>query len=108
MTHTRVAARHQNIIKEDTVLSVISAVAYSHCSQVYKKHATEKTRTNSREEKRSKERGERGREEQEEINTETVDHEKQDARKQVGRGMKASHRVQSIIPVVLMLKLNII
>lgn len=33
---------------------------------------------------------------------------KQDARKQVGRGMKASHRVQSIIPVVLMLKLNII
>lgn len=75
MTHTRVAARHQNIIKEDTVLSVISAVAYSHCSQVYKKHATEKTRTNSREEKRSKERGERGREEQEEINTETVDHE---------------------------------
>lgn len=76
MTHTRVAARHQNIIKEDTVLSVISAVAYSHCSQVYKKHATEKTRTNSREEKKEQGEGrERGREEQEEINTETVDHE---------------------------------
>lgn len=37
-------------------MSVLSAIVYSHCSQVYKKHATEKTRTNSREKKMSKER----------------------------------------------------
>ena len=84
-THTHTAARHQNIIKKDTVVSVLSAIVYSHCSQVYKKHATEKTGTNSREKKMSKERRRERRKEERrekaagkwgegEINIETVDH----------------------------------
>lgn len=58
-------------------MSVLSAIVYSHCSQVYKKHATEKTRTNSREKKMSKERRRERRKEggrEGEINIETVDH----------------------------------
>lgn len=73
-------------------MSVVSAFVYSHQSQVYKKHATEKTGTNGREtdeegEGRRRRREGRGAElRRGEINTETVDHKKQDAKKRVGGG----------------------
>lgn len=92
-THT---ASHKNIIKEDTVVSVVSAIVYSHHSQFYKKHATEKTGTNSREKK--DEGGEkRGRDRSEQEMRRGWDQHrdsgswKQDDRKQVGRGRNASH-----------------
>lgn len=61
-------------------MSVVSALVHSHHSQVYKKHATEKTGTNSRE--KDEEGGSRGRGGRrksrkggEGENIETVDHE---------------------------------
>lgn len=62
-THT---ARHKNIIKEDTVVSVVSAIVYSHHRQFYKKtcHREDRNKQQRKKDKGEERRGRDGREQE--------------------------------------------